>query len=166
MIEITNKDLFGKTVADALAAVDGNGKINTFKKLRWVNAITKAVLLAEDRSDFIEYLTETDELVIWSDSFEVYSVNGSCQCEAANRDLPCKHLALKKLWKNYLENLRTAEAVPPPRASLETNAKCRKCGTRPVGNNQALCGFCEVSSAPYLKPTIYKKPERVGSIRI
>lgn len=43
---------------------------------------------------------------------------------------------------------------------------CAKCKTRSTTKHGAICGACEMSSAPYLKTGSINKPIQVGSIRI
>lgn len=142
MIEIQNKNLFCKIVADALSAIELNGSLQTWEKIRWVNAIAKAVCLIEEQPEFMEYHAEQNMLTVWNTrSNKVYNANGQCECEAAKRGTPCKHRAAKQLIKNYL----AAENMPP-------QVKAATVG--------------DIRTAPYLKPATTAKPQTVGNIRI
>jgi len=141
MIEITNNNLFGKTIADALAKVENNPNLTSGMRLRWVNAISKAVAQIEDHGAFMTW-QENETLLIWSnDSNEIYEANGVCQCRAYQNGYPCWHKAAKQLIKNYY-------------AALETKP--------PTKSGAAV----DISKAPYLKPNTDAKPQSVGGLRI
>lgn len=139
MIEITDTNKFGKVISDAIVAIDTNNSLASWEKLRWTNAVANAVALIEDRGEFIEYFAETGEAVIWSDSNEVYTANGTCQCEAYKRGYPCKHRAIAKLLKNYFAEIEK-ETIPETLRGPET--------------------------LPYLKQPTGQKPMQVGNLRI
>jgi hypothetical protein len=102
MLNIENKDKFAKVIADAIAKVELTVKDAQTKK-RWVKAIAKAVAQIEANGTFMNYDTEDNHLVIWSQgSDEVYSANGVCQCEAYARGLACWHRAASRLVRIYL----------------------------------------------------------------
>jgi hypothetical protein len=82
MIEINNRDLFGKVIAESLVKIDSNGEINTAQKLRWVNAIGKAVARMEDDTTFMNWDAEIETLLILSESLGIYEANNTCQCKA------------------------------------------------------------------------------------
>lgn len=109
MIEIKDTDLFGKIVAEELAAVYGNAGLNDWEKVRFVNALAKATTHIEQSSVFMDYDREADKLLIWSDSNAIYEVNAdkTCQCRAAQNGNVCWHRAAKRLVSRYL----LAEAV-------------------------------------------------------
>lgn len=103
MIEITNPEIFGKTIAEALVKIEKNRSLTTPFKLRWINAVAKAVHLIEDQPEFLEFHAELDMLTVWNyETNMVYNANGKCECESARRGQPCKHQAAKRLIKNYL----------------------------------------------------------------
>lgn len=103
MIEIKNRDLFGKVIAESLVKIDSNGEINTAQKLRWVNAIGKAVARMEDDTTFMNWDAEIETLLILSESLGIYEANNTCQCKAYLSGNPCWHLSAKQLYKRYLE---------------------------------------------------------------
>lgn len=105
MIEINNRDLFGKVIAESLVKIDSNGEINTAQKLRWVNAIGKAVARMESSDFLMTWQAESNTMVIWTvgTTNQVYEANGVCQCTAFKAGQPCWHRAVKQLYKNYLE---------------------------------------------------------------
>jgi hypothetical protein len=145
MLNIEDKEFFMGIVTDAIA----QAKINCTdakEVTRWINAIAKGVRLYEDRADFITVMDDKS-LLIWSDSNEIYSANGVCQCRAFTTGLnqrgkpfPCKHRALARLVRLYFE-LQERPVIAPDR-------------------------FAESSNAPYLKTGSNKKPEMVGNYSI
>jgi len=140
MLQIENKELFGKVIADALAKVEQT-TTDTQTKKRWVNAISKAAVEIEANGVFMTWQDDEQSLLIWSQkSNHIYSANGVCQCRAFAEKAPCYHRAGARLVRLYLQ----AENNPAP---VKTHAQ-------------------EVLEAPYLKQTIERKAERVGGIRI
>lgn len=138
MIEITEKEIFGKVVADALCKLELNTSLDTGMKLRWVNAIAKAVIKIEKDGVFMDW-QDNDTLLIWSQgSNNIYQANGACQCAAYLRGLPCWHKAAKQLLKNYFSVLETG----PEARGLEPH------------------------EIPYLQNSNNEKPEIVGGCRI
>ena len=103
MLNIENKIKFGKVSADAIAKVALTVKdANT--KQRWIKAISKAAAQIDAHGEFMNYDTEGNHLVIWSqDSNEIYSANGVCQCKAFAQNQPCWHRAAARLVRIYLE---------------------------------------------------------------
>lgn len=113
MIKIDNQDIFGKVIADALAAVELNKQLSTWEKLRWTNAIAKAAAQIEDNGTFMDWQEEKQTLLIWSDkSNNIYEANGVCQCKAFEMNQPCWHRTAKKLYINYLSEIAAAEKSP------------------------------------------------------
>ncbi len=104
MIEIRDTDLFGKIVAEELAAVNGNAALNDWEKVRFVNALAKATRRIETSGAFMDFDREADKLLIWSDSNEIYEVNGNktCVCKAAMNGNVCWHRAAKRLVSRYI----------------------------------------------------------------
>ena len=140
MLEIENKELFGKVIADALSRVEQTTADAQTKK-RWINAISKAAVEIEQNGVFMTWQDAEQSLLIWSQkSNHIYSANGVCQCRAFEQASPCFHRAAARLVRLYIE----AENNPTP---VKTHAQ-------------------EVLEAPYLKQTIERKVERVGGIRI
>lgn len=108
MLNIEDKSFFMEIVADAIAQAKINCR-ETKEVTRWVNAIAKGIRLLEDRADFITVMDDKS-LLIWSDSNEIYSANGVCQCRAYDEGIerrgkpfPCKHRALARLVRLYFE---------------------------------------------------------------
>jgi hypothetical protein len=143
MINIENKEIFGKVIADALAKVALNASLATWEVLRWNNAIAKAAAQIEDHGAFMDWQEEKQTLLIWSDrSNNIYEANGVCQCKAFELGQPCWHKAAKQLIKNYYAALELA----------------------PLKSGAAV----DIAKAPYFQNTLGEKakPVSVGSIRI
>jgi hypothetical protein len=68
--------------------------------LRWQMAITRAAQELES-NPFMHY--DGHALIILSESNEVYSANGSCQCKAFAHGKPCWHRAAARLVTRYNE---------------------------------------------------------------
>lgn len=110
MIQITNPEIFGKTIAQALVKIE-TSSLKTYIKIRWINAIAKAVHLIEDQPEFLEFHPELDMLTVWNyETNMVYNANGKCECESFRRGNPCKHRSAKQLIKNYLAALEREAA--------------------------------------------------------
>ncbi len=137
MLEITNQELFGKVIADALAKVEMTVTDARTKK-RWINAISKAAVEIEENGVFMTWMDDAQSLLIWSQKTnQIYSANGICQCRAFEQGSACFHRAAARLVRLYLET---------ENAPVKTRAE-------------------EVKDAPYLKPTVERKAEFVGRIR-
>ncbi|MET0466892.1 MAG: hypothetical protein ABW007_27270 [Chitinophagaceae bacterium] len=68
---------------------------------RWETAIVKAKQQIES-NPFMHF--DGHALLILSDSNEIYSANGTCQCKAyRNGRRPCWHRAAARLIKRYAE---------------------------------------------------------------
>jgi hypothetical protein len=103
MIEIENKDKFGKVVADSLAKIELTVTDAGMKK-RWINAIAKATAEIEANGVFMTYQPEDHSLIIWSQkSNNIYTANGVCQCRAFEQGAPCFHRAAARLVRLYME---------------------------------------------------------------
>ncbi len=140
MLQIENKDGFGKVIADALSKVKLTARDAQTKK-RWINAISKAAAQIETNGVFMTWTEDNQSLLIWSqESNEIYSSNGVCTCEAFKRGYPCWHRAAARLVRLYLQSAGISVAVKTQVA--------------------------EMNNAPYLKNTTWVKAERVGGIRI
>lgn len=73
---------------------------------RWINAIAKAVVELES-NPFASYDAENHSLLICSsNSGNVYSANGKCQCEAFQKGFPCYHRAASRLIQRYVERVQ------------------------------------------------------------
>ncbi len=140
MLQIEDKELFGKVIADALSKVEFT-VTDAKTKSRWINAISKAAAEIEANGVFMTWQDYEQSLLIWSQkSNHIYSANGVCQCRAFAEKAPCFHRAAARLVRLYIE----AENNPAP---IKTHAQ-------------------EVLEAPYLKNNSWTKAERVGGIRI
>ncbi len=137
MLEIENKDRFGKVVADALAKVELTVTDAQTKK-RWIRAIAKAVAEIEQNGVFMTWQDEDHSLLIWSQkSNHIYSANGVCGCRAFEQGVPCFHRAAARLVRLYME----PETVAAP--------------------------IKEVNEIPYLKNTKEPvRVEKYGSVRL
>lgn len=69
--------------------------------VRWIKAIDKAEQALSDHPDRFSWNGE--RLLIWSDSGKFYEANGTCQCPAHGRGIPCWHMAAARLVKRYFE---------------------------------------------------------------
>jgi hypothetical protein len=137
MLQIENKQTFGKVIADALSKVELT-VTDAHNKKRWVNAIAKATVEIEQNGDFMTWMKEDKSLLIWSQkSNNIYAANGVCQCRAFEQGSPCFHRAAARLVRLYMET----ESVP-----VQAKAKAE--------------------DVPYLKQNVQVKAERVGGIRI
>ncbi len=67
---------------------------------RWQTAIAKALGQIRDNA-FMHY--DGHALLILSDSLEIYSANGKCQCRAYAKGQPCWHRAAARLIQRYNE---------------------------------------------------------------
>ena len=67
---------------------------------RWQHAIAKAVGQLRD-NPYVHF--DGEALLILSDSNEIYSANGTCQCPAFEKGFPCWHRAAARLVKRYFE---------------------------------------------------------------
>jgi hypothetical protein len=102
MLQIENKQTFGKVIADALSKVELTTDAQT--KRRWVRAIAKAVAEIEENGNFMSWMQEDKALLIWSQKTDgVYTSNGICQCRAFVQGVPCFHRAAARLVRIYLE---------------------------------------------------------------
>lgn len=151
MLEIKDRQFFLEIAADAIVQAELN-LTDKKERTRWVNAIAKAVRQTEKDMTFIHWQPMEKSLLIWSESNEIYSANGVCQCKAfkngislRNKPFPCWHRALARLVRLYFE----LTEVPNPRR--ETNAP----PVNPVS---------EIITAPYLKIEI-GQTTKVGNIR-
>lgn len=109
MITISNEEIFGKVVSDALVSVESKG-LPSWEKVRCVNAIAKAAARIETSGCFMDYDAGEDRLLIWSDSNEIYEVgmNGRCQCKAQEHDFICWHRTAKRIIERYNEGMMKA----------------------------------------------------------
>jgi hypothetical protein len=147
MLQIENKDTFGKIIADALSKVEQTVTDAQTKK-RWINAIAKATVEIEQNGDFMTWMEADKSLLIWSQkSNNIYAANGVCQCRAFEQGSPCFHRAAARLVRIYKE----MEAVHVEMVQLYMESE-----SVPV----------QAKEIPYLKPTTHVKAERIAGIRV
>lgn len=134
MLEIKDTKFFAEIIADAIAQAEINCT-DKKEKTRWITAIAKGIAMLEKDPTFIHWQAEDKSLLIWSDSNEIYSANGVCQCRAyaegiqtRNKPFPCKHRALARIVRLYFElqekPVRQADensAAAKPQAVLQSN---------------------------------------------
>lgn len=102
MIEIQNTELWGKVLKEELVSIDNNRSLTSFEKIRFINALAKAAARIENSGAFMDYDFDCDKLLIWSDSNEIYEVNGKiCQCRAFTNGHVCWHRAAKHIVSRY-----------------------------------------------------------------
>ena len=102
MLQIENKDRFGKVIADALSKIELTADAQT--KRRWINAIAKAAVEIEENGVFMTWMEADKSLLIWSQkSNNIYTANGVCQCRAFEQGSPCFHRAAARLVRRYME---------------------------------------------------------------
>jgi hypothetical protein len=103
MLQIENKDRFGKVIAGALAKIELT-VTDAQNKKRWIRAIAKAAVEIEQNGVFMTWQEEDHSLLIWSQkSNHIYSANGVCQCRAFEQGIPCFHRAAARLVRLYME---------------------------------------------------------------
>lgn len=94
-----NREQLAQVAAEAIAKINPkqpNGQ-------RWINAIAKAVTEIEN-NPFMTYEHDSHSLLILSEtSGNIYTANGSCQCEAFKKGFPCRHRAAARLIQRYVE---------------------------------------------------------------
>lgn len=79
-------------VQEALNKISGNR--------RWESAIAKAKTQLES-NPYMHF--EDSELLVLSESGEIYTASGSCQCKAFANGQPCWHRAAARLVRRYNE---------------------------------------------------------------
>ncbi len=120
MLEIENKDRFGKVIADSLSKIEQTVTDAQTKK-RWINAIAKAAAEIEQNGVFMTWQNEDHSLLIWSQrSNNIYTANGVCQCRAFEQGSPCFHRAAARLVRLYLELPENVAPNFPNAEKLET----------------------------------------------
>ncbi len=87
-----DKDKMQRVAQEAFDKVSGNR--------RWETAIVKAKAQLEE-NPYMHF--DGNSLLILSSSDEIYSANGTCQCKAFQRGLPCWHRAAARLVERYNE---------------------------------------------------------------
>ncbi len=126
MLQIENKDRFGKVIADALSKVELT-VADAQTKRRWVRAIAKATVEIEENGVFMTWMQDDKSLLIWSQkSNQIYTANGVCQCRAFEQGSPCFHRAAARLVRLYLEAENApvqAEEIPYLKPTVERKAE-------------------------------------------
>ncbi len=125
MLQIENKDRFGKVIADALSKVKLTTDAQT--KKRWINAIAKATVEIEENGVFMTWMEADKSLLIWSQkSNNIYAANGVCQCRAFEQGSPCFHRAAARLVRLYMETENApvqAEEIPYLKQTIQVKAE-------------------------------------------
>jgi hypothetical protein len=125
MLQIENKDRFGKVIADALSKVELTADAQT--KRRWIRAIAKAVVEIEENGVFMTWQEADKSLLIWSQkSNSIYTSNGVCQRRAFEQGSPCFHRAAARLVRLYMETENApvqAEEIPYLKPTVERKAE-------------------------------------------
>jgi hypothetical protein len=115
MIEIANTELWGKILTEELVSVDNNRSLTSLEKISFINALAKASARVESSGAFMDFDADADKLLIWSDSNQIYEVNGtkSCQCRAFLNGKVCWHRAAKHIISRYVlaDKLETCMAT-------------------------------------------------------
>ena len=126
MLQIENKDRFGKVIADALSKVELT-VTDAHNKKRWINAIAKATVEIEENGVFMTWQEADKSLLIWSQkSNNIYAANGVCQCRAFEQGSPCFHRAAARLIRLYMETENTpvqAEEIPYLKPTVQIKAE-------------------------------------------
>lgn len=124
MFKIKDSELFGKIVAEEITSIDGNRSLTTGDKIRFINALAKATARVEESGAFMDFDRKADKLLIWSNSNEIYEVNGTkqCQCKAFMNGNVCWHRAAKRLVSRYL----LAEQIEADIEYWETHQGCSR----------------------------------------
>ena len=126
MLQIENKDRFGKVIAGALSKVELTVADAQTKK-RWINAIAKATVEIEENGVFMTWQEADKSLLIWSQkSNNIYAANGVCQCRAFEQGSPCFHRAAARLVRLYMETENApvqAEEIPYLKPTVQVKAE-------------------------------------------
>ena len=110
MLKIEDRNLFAKTIADAVARAHLTCRSER-QRDRWVNAIAKAAAVLDGDTTFVHWDPHGRQLFYWSsDSNEIYAAGDECQCPAYRQivPLPCYHRAMSRLVRNYFDHLQGA----------------------------------------------------------
>lgn len=93
-----NQETLTEVASEAIAKIN----LESQDAKRWINAIAKAVVEIEN-NPFMTWQPEHKSLLILSDSGNIYTANGTCQCKAYEQGYPCKHRAAARLIIRYHE---------------------------------------------------------------
>ncbi len=128
MLQIENKDRFGKVIADSLTKIELT-VTDAQTKRRWIRAVAKATVEIEENGVFMTWQEADKSLLIWSQkSNSIYSANGVCQCRAFEQGSPCFHRAAARLIRLYMEaenapvNVK-AEDIPYLKPTVQIKAE-------------------------------------------
>ncbi len=128
MLQIENKDRFGKVIADSLTKIELT-VTDAKNKRRWIRAIAKAVVELEENGVFMTWMENDKSLLIWSQkSNNIYTANGVCQCRAFEQGSACFHRAAARLVRLYMETENVpvqaqAGEIPYLRQTIERKAE-------------------------------------------
>jgi hypothetical protein len=109
-------------------AVVNAAKAKAAGQAAWVRAIERAAEQIHDNPYIAE---DGDALLIQSATGnEIYRANGTCQCKAYNRNMPCWHRAAAQLVKRYREAeekeaAKAASAAALPMVPVQSKAPDR-----------------------------------------
>jgi len=92
MIQIDETKL-NEVVEMALGKVKGDS--------RWTNAVLRGEKLLSDGNPYLHF--DGERLLVLSESGQIYTANGVCQCKAFKEKMPCKHRAAFRLLQHYFE---------------------------------------------------------------
>ncbi len=123
MIEILDKQLFGKVITNSISMIETNPTLSAGDKKRFINAIGKASARMELFSDYImDWDAPTGTMTIWNvgGNNKVYSANGHCQCESFKAGQICWHRTAAKLFKRYLEAINSPLPAPATHREMDT----------------------------------------------
>ena len=74
MIKITDEEVFGKVISNALATVGISAELDKAGRKRCVNAIAKAAARIERSGTWMNLDDETGNMLIWKDSDDIYEI--------------------------------------------------------------------------------------------
>jgi hypothetical protein len=95
-----DRERLAQVAAEAIAKLQNS---NAADSKRWINAIARAVAEIEN-NPFMTYDLDSHSLLILStESGQIYTANGTCECKAFEFGKPCHHRAAARLIQRYLE---------------------------------------------------------------
>jgi hypothetical protein len=93
-----DQEILDEVAAESIAKINPNQTNGR----RWINAIAKAVVEIQN-NPFMTWQADSHSLLMLSDSGNIYTANGTCQCRAYEKGYPCKHRAAARLIVRYQE---------------------------------------------------------------
>lgn len=93
-----NQETLAAVTAESISKINPNQQ----DAKRWMNAIAKAVVEIEN-NPYMTFDAESRSLLMLSDSGNIYTAKGTCQCKAYEQGYPCKHRAAARLMVRYHE---------------------------------------------------------------